>query len=969
MKKRFFLFFVLAFLIMPDSALTQSVEVESGYSYKRYTLYDGLPDMKIRGMIQDSQGFIWFGMRDGFSRFDGYEFTSFTPKLQSTVFGMKLDLSGNLIVKGSQYNHRVSDGHEIVSQRMSDSLYYNGTNSRYLTYPYGICENLKGDRKYLVYEHDSTLSVLNMPDELHGISEGKLYYDTLNQWMLFPGEEVFYYHLKKKLLFKINNLSAECFLRYGNNDVLAFDQTGIYRINMSDYSVNQLISHEFDYNITAIELKDGSVMISDYGHLYRFHGNKLEEVASLSMIRDIMLDNENNLWVATYSGVYNFFHLDFVNYSLPESDVVMSMAEDDNHFYWATLNGKLIQKQEETFKNIAYPKFGYSLFSFSQGAASNGQYVYWTLPIGLMIAHNNTFRLADVPLGVAKRVHVKANGNLLFSIINVGVCETTPDGEIVSFYSTEQLQQNVPDVLADQYDRTVVLGTKGLDVIQGENIDFIPNLQGAFPTVGCRDQNGALWLGCESYLNLFYNDTLCNIYQFKGNSIKDILLTKTGWMVLATKLGVALFHPEQYSTTGKFEYLWYDFQNGITALDPHTFGLYEQKDGTVWMMSSEAVVSFRVEQLIEKKPVPLLQLLSLESSADNVSWQSCDINQEIVLPYPQCNVRLNYIGISYSAAKNIRYFIRLNGVQNEWVSYGKNKQAYFSNLEPGNYTFEIYADAGTDDTKTDTVTLKFVVKPAFWQTWWFVAILITTALILISGGIYYFLHSRYEKKNRKLTAEMQINDLKIKSIRLKSIPHFNANVLAAIEYYVMNTSKEEANKLLNTYAMFTNKTLREVEKASRSLNDEIEYVTLYLQLEKLRFREKFDYTIQLDEHVDKSVKLPNMVLHTYCENAVKHGFAGVKKDFLIQIKAVAEANNYVLVSVEDNGIGRAAAAQQQKQYSTKQGLDILKRQIEIYNDLNEQPIIQKVIDLFDDTGNSAGTRFELWVPTNFKYEF
>lgn len=208
--------------------------------------------------------------------------------------------------------------------------------------------------------------------------------------------------------------------------------------------------------------------------------------------------------------------------------------------------------------------------------------------------------------------------------------------------------------------------------------------------------------------------------------------------------------------------------------------------------------------------------------------------------------------------------------------------------------------------------------------------------------------------------------MRIKSIRLKSIPHFNANVLAAIEYYVINKSKEEANRLLNIYANFTNRTLRDIENASRSLSAEIEYVTLYLQLEKLRFRDKFDFTITVDEQCNQTIQLPNMILHTYCENAVKHGFNSSKSGFLLQIKA-QKMPNFVKISVEDNGIGRKAAAEQKKQYSSKQGLEILRRQIEIYNTFNKQPIEQHVIDLYDDENNAAGTRFELDVPENFIY--
>lgn len=960
-------FILILILICAGHTTAQTVEIDAQYSYKRYTLYDGLPDMKVRGLIQDANGFIWLGLKDGFARFDGFEFTMFTPQEQTTTFGMKLDKRGNVLVKSSRFNHQLNTVNQsVISQKMADTLYYNGNNSRLLPYPYSIFENMQGNKKYLVRENKSGFSVLETPEILHQIGNGKLYFDTLNHWMLIPGDEVYFYHFSKKILQKIDQLSAETFLRVGN-DMFAFGQTGIYRINMSDFSVNKLIDYSFDYNLIALSQPDGTILISDFGHIYRLRGEKLEVVASLSMIRDILIDSENNLWAATYAGLYNFFHLDFVNYTLPQQDVVMAMAEDVSGLYWTTLNGQLIQKQKDTYQKIKFPTFGYSLFSFSQGAAADSQQCYFPFPAGLMIKNKSSFQLADIPQGSVKRVHFKKNGNLVFSIADVGVCETTPDGKMVAFYSTDTLNQNVPDAVVDRHDRTIVIGSKGVNIIDTDGIRFVANLQGAMPAAACCDLQGNIWIGSESYLNIFAGNTLRNIYQFKGNSIKDILLTQSGWMVIATKTGIALFHPQQYEKSKKFEYIWYDYQNGITALDPHTFGLYEQNDGTIWLMSSEAAISFRIDQLIEKVPTPRLHILSIESSSDNVHWHNHDIDKRIVLSYPNRSIRLKYIGISYSAAQNVRYFIRMKGVQDEWVPYDKNREAIFHNLKPGTYLFELYADAGTEASRTGITTLTIIVEPAFWETWWFTALIITLTLAAIGGGTYWGISRFYKKKNRQLTTELQLNDLKIKSIRLKSIPHFNANVLAAIEYYVMNMSKEEANKLLNLYAQFTNRTLREVEKAARSLRDEIEYVTLYLQLEKLRFREKFDFEVSIDNQVSQDILIPNMVLQTYCENAVKHGFAGMKKDFKISITASMK-DDYLLVSVQDNGIGREAA-RQQKRASTKQGLDILKRQINIYNTFNTLPIKQIVTDIYDNEGNAAGTRFEIWIPVSFKYDF
>jgi LytS/YehU family sensor histidine kinase len=108
-----------------------------------------------------------------------------------------------------------------------------------------------------------------------------------------------------------------------------------------------------------------------------------------------------------------------------------------------------------------------------------------------------------------------------------------------------------------------------------------------------------------------------------------------------------------------------------------------------------------------------------------------------------------------------------------------------------------------------------------------------------------------------------------------------------------------------------------------------------------------------------------MILHTYCENAVKHGLMPLKSGGILTIN-VSQRNDKVCVSVEDNGVGRIHAAQNPHLHSTKQGLSILNRQIEIYNSFNQEKIVQGIIDLSNE-GVSCGTRFVVEVPLGFMY--
>ena len=263
-----------------------------------------------------------------------------------------------------------------------------------------------------------------------------------------------------------------------------------------------------------------------------------------------------------------------------------------------------------------------------------------------------------------------------------------------------------------------------------------------------------------------------------------------------------------------------------------------------------------------------------------------------------------------------------------------------------------------------------VVAPRPWWQQWFVWLV----AMLLLAFVVWWLARRFEqrsarKKMEQLEDEKEKKELQLSAVRLKAIPHFHSNVLASIEYFVSNLSTDEATHYLKLYSDFTNQTLLDIDRPSRSVTDEVDYVRAYLELEQLRYGERLQYDIKVAHGVDQKVMLPTMLLHTYCQNAVKHGIAnktGIGHVTVTISREQREGIDGVLVSVSDDGVGRSEAAHLGSA-STKQGLKIISQQIELYNRTNKHHIQQHVTDLTDSEGHPAGTCFETWVPVDFKY--
>src|SRR5258705_13811367 len=149
-----------------------------------------------------------------------------------------------------------------------------------------------------------------------------------------------------------------------------------------------------------------------------------------------------------------------------------------------------------------------------------------------------------------------------------------------------------------------------------------------------------------------------------------------------------------------------------------------------------------------------------------------------------------------------------------------------------------------------------------------------------------------------------------------------------------------------------------------SLEEEIKYLDTYLQLEKLRFGDKFDYLIQATPDIDKGKTfIPAMLLQPYVENAIRHGVRFLEnKKGMISILAHKE-DDQLVCEIDDNGIGREKAAQLKSsmhiEYQSR-GMQLSKRRAELYN------IRQQVIDKKDEKGNAAGTTIIVTIPLELK---
>lgn len=166
-----------------------------------------------------------------------------------------------------------------------------------------------------------------------------------------------------------------------------------------------------------------------------------------------------------------------------------------------------------------------------------------------------------------------------------------------------------------------------------------------------------------------------------------------------------------------------------------------------------------------------------------------------------------------------------------------------------------------------------------------------------------------EKELEVLKLSKDLATSQLTALRAQMNPHFIFNALNSIQQYVLTGDVDQANKYLSKFSRLQRDVLNNSAQNFITLEKEIDMLTLYLELEQLRFKDNFDYHITIPEEIDAAeIKIPPMILQPFVENAIWHGLMPKKDHRRLQISFSVTSYNYLTCRIQDNGIGRVAAA-------------------------------------------------------------
>ena len=314
---------------------------------------------------------------------------------------------------------------------------------------------------------------------------------------------------------------------------------------------------------------------------------------------------------------------------------------------------------------------------------------------------------------------------------------------------------------------------------------------------------------------------------------------------------------------------------------------------------------------------------------------------------------------------SVLFSYRLKGYEKNWHS-SYSPVAQYNSVGHGQYTFEARIEKSPFVFSNTTISVPLKIAALWWQTWWFKLFVGLLLLGLIAYVYRVRIRSIEERAKLAQRYEKRIAEVEMKALRAQMNPHFIFNCLNSINRYIVKSDHVTASNYLTKFSKLIRLILDNSAFGIISLQTEKETLELYLQMEAMRFEQRFNYSIVVDKELDQvTTLLPSLLIQPYIENAIWHGLLHkTNGEAILKIEFIKRANT-VEITVEDNGIGRAMAAQLKSKeavHNTSRGLQITRDRIELIKNLYDISAAATITDLVNTDGSAAGTRVLISVP-------
>lgn len=223
-----------------------------------------------------------------------------------------------------------------------------------------------------------------------------------------------------------------------------------------------------------------------------------------------------------------------------------------------------------------------------------------------------------------------------------------------------------------------------------------------------------------------------------------------------------------------------------------------------------------------------------------------------------------------------------------------------------------------------------------------------------------------EKEKRVKELDALMKESRLVALQSQMNPHFIFNAMNSIQRFTLQNDVENANRYISRFSRLLRMVLQHSEKNAITLEEEMQMLQLYLEIESLRMNGLFNFSLDADEEIETdAVKIPGMMVQPFVENALVHAFAGRQGEKKIGIKFYMPDDHLLMCEISDNGIGRKAAAELKERKGAtlphqSKGISLVKERLSLYHKNGSNSI--SFIDHANQTGEASGTTVSIRIP-------
>jgi ligand-binding sensor domain-containing protein/two-component sensor histidine kinase len=957
-------FLSVGFFLLPFDRAARSQEP----SFVSYTIENGAPSNEIYKVISDKHGYIWIGCDAGVYRFNGVKFEHFTSPELTARSATGLCEGRNGRIYGYNFNHQFfyieHDRLQVVSNWMYsvNGIAHDGKGSVWLSGYEGVFRYDENSGEFIKIEHP-----MHIPSQ-HGTYVSDNVQITKNN--------VVYYHQSKHLM-RWQNGSAQayalpdeftakpCILSSNSTAPWIFDVINQTVLQPTEkgwlpYTNEKLRQLLMDRKITSVhEIENRYLFIHTYSGLIRLDkktGKAQLYFPNLSF-SSATVDFQGNYWLSTlHDGLIRISRFDILSWSKQsgavEHEQYSHITGTKNYLYFASTSGELLEIDRHTERHIEHrhePKSDFGMLYFDQ---AHNRILFNKL--GQIYQYqSNSFSLLGGNRPVKALWYDQRAGYLIAS----------SQGLFIAPYPEQDPMEQT--MLLDGWYRAI---SPGFD----EHTLFVASNKGLFE-IGITNGNFQLkknLLEGKQVLSLSLdkeNQQLFalafdgTIYSLKlGEPIREFhklqsssravqLVHQKGFLYLATNEGLLRINCSDKSIS---------ILNSNSGLSSNNIRQLYLTESHCWAATGKGVNMLPLDAFEQNLPKGKILLRTIR--INGTEWNG---KSQLELQYDE-GLTILLDGLCYASKTDFQFAYLLEGQSEKWIKVpGVSGRIDIPRLPSGKFSLNIKLVDHLGRDSENVITLKLFVIPAFYERWWFYLLIgLATAGIVVQ--IFRIRIRTLRKKQVQQLQQLKLeNELRLtqqNALKAQMNPHFLFNVLNSIKGYIYENDKKNAARYLSDFSSLVRKILDMSAQPTVSLQQELEALKNYIDLEAMLLQSDFDYEISVDDNVDSaSIQIPALLIQPYVENSFKHGLRHKPGEKKLQIQAhYNELEHILTVRITDNGIGRHASAEI-NQHAHKEhdsfATGAMEKRIELLNHEKEGLVGVEIIDNFGEDGNPSGT--------------